>query len=220
MPATEPIEHVVPITKGKSDTDAEKVTLTQNHTATAEKSPDWTLATGVQTAFAAWNTGATSLATNGALVNSLRSQLLTAETTQKALRLAWMAQTRAVLIAVALYCAGVAKTMVSLGFGTRTFGRLGPLPAVDGLLTKLGKVPGETIIQWARGDANHGFLVQHATDVTNPATYSTPQPCTKTKIPLDGLVSGSIVNARVCAIDPTQKSGQAPWSAWIAATVK
>ena len=220
MSAAEPIEHVVPITKGASDTDAEKVTLTQNHTATAEKSPDWTLAIGVQSAFATWNAGATALGTNAALDTSLKAQLSTAETTQKSLRIAWLAQTRAVLIAVALYCAGVAKTMVSLGFGTRTFGRLGPLPAVEGLLTKLGKVPGETIIQWARGDANHGFLVQHATDTTNATTFSTPQPCTKVKIALDGLVSGSIVNVRVCAIDPTQKSGQAPWSAWIAATVK
>ena len=44
---------------------------------------------------------------------------------------------------------------------------LGPLGAVGGLNDKLDKVVGETIVGWTRGDAHHGFLVQHATDVTN-----------------------------------------------------
>ena len=220
MTAAAPIAHVTPVTKGKSTTDADKVTLTQNHTAAAKDSPDWTKATDVQTAVTNWNTAATSLGTNAQLVTSLRLQLATAETQQRALRLVWGASTRAVLISVALYSAGVAKTIVGLGFGTRSHGHLGPLAAVAGLVSKLGKVAGETIVEWERGDARHGFLVQHATDVTNTATYSTPQACTKVKIALDGLPSGSVVNVRVCAIDPTQKTGQAPWSAWIAATVR
>ncbi len=181
MPTTEPIVHVTPITKGKSDTDAEKVTLTVNHLAAAKLSADWANAPLVQSAFALWSAGATDLGNNSTLIANLKSQLSMAETQQKALRLAWAVQQRGVLVAVALYCAGVAKTMLGLGFGARTFGAIGALPAVEGLTTKLGKIAGETIVAWLRGDAHHGFLVQHATDINNPATFSTPQPCTKIK---------------------------------------
>ena len=51
-------------------------------------------------------------------------------------------------------------------------GLLGPLPMPANLTGLPGIAVGDARISWALGLARHGFLVQHATDVANPATYS------------------------------------------------
>src|ERR1700722_18495694 len=52
-------------------------------------------------------------------------------------------------------------------------------------------------------------------------TSSPPAACTRTKYTLGGLApSGSSVFFRVAAIDPLAVTGQSPWSAWVAATVR
>jgi hypothetical protein len=220
MSKTKQAAHVQPVTKGPKITDDQKVTLTRDHTTSAKNSPDWANAADVQTAFAKWNTAADSIESNGKTITQLRKQLADAESQQRVNRLSWSACAQAVLIAVAIYAAGAAKTIVGLGFGTRMHASLGPLPAVLGLKSLLGRLSGQTIVEWTRGLAKHGFLVQHATDPANQATWSVPTPCTKSKITVEGLPPGSTVHVRVCAIDPSQKGGQAPWSDWIAATAR
>ena len=220
MTSPKPASHVSPVTKGPRGTDAAKVDLTRNHTTSAKNSPDWAAAPDVQTAFIAWNKVADALDANGTSITSLRKQLSDAESSQHTLRIQWVACARGVLTAVALFTGGAAKLIVSLGFGTRSHNALGPLLAVEGLTAALGKLAGETLITWLRGDAQHGFLVQHATDPANQATWAVPVPCTKVRLLLDGLPPGSVVHVRVCAIDPSVKGGQAPWSPWIAATVR
>jgi hypothetical protein len=211
---------VQPVTQGPRVTDEDKVNLTRKHTTSAKQSPDWAAAGDVQAAFAKWNASADAIESNGKNIVQLRKQVTDAENQQKQNRLTWSACARAVLIAVAIYAAGAAKTMLGLGFGTRMHTPIGPLPAVEGLKSLLGKLSGQTIVEWPRGLAKRGFLVQHATDPASQATWSTPMPCTKTRIMLDGLPPGAIVHVRVCAIDPSQKSGQGPWSEWIAATAR
>jgi hypothetical protein len=44
-------------------------------------------------------------------------------------------------------------------------------------------------------------------------------PCTKTRYTIEGAPS-AIVHLRVAAVDPTQKSGQGPWSAWASGTAR
>ena len=213
-------KHIDPVLSAPVTTDADKVALTRAHTTSAQASPDWPNALDVQAAVGKWGKAADTLETNGKTVAALRKQLADAETQQQMLRLAWTACTRSVLIAVAIYCAGAAKTILGLGFGTRSKTSLGPLAMVEGLTSALGKLSGQALVAWTRGQAHHGFLVQHATDANNQATWSAPIPCTKTKMLLEGLPPGSTVYVRVCAIDPSQKGGQAPWSAWMAATAR
>jgi hypothetical protein len=211
---------VQPVPEGPRVTDGDKVNLTRKHTTSAKQSPDWNAAGDVQAAFAKWNASADAIESNGKNIVQLRKQLTDAENQQKQNRLAWSACTRAVLIAIAIYAAGAAKIILGFGFGTRMHTPVGPLPMVSGLKSMLGKLSGQTIVEWTRGLAKRGFLVQHAADNANQATWSMPMPCTKTKILLEGLPPGSVVHVRVAAIDPSQKIGQGPWSEWIAATVR
>jgi hypothetical protein len=95
------------------------------------------------------------------------------------------------------------------------------LVAPEGLATSPGANAGQAAVKWERGQARHGFLVQHATDVANPATFSQPTACTKITFTLSGLApSGSSVFFRVAAVDPHAPTGQSPWSGWVSATVK
>jgi len=84
----------------------------------------------------------------------------------------------------------------------------------------LGKAAGEVVLTWHRGNAAHGFLVQHATDVANPATYSLLMASTRAKYTLKGAQSSTIVHFRVAAIDPASATGASPWSDWVAGTVR
>ncbi len=102
------------------------------------------------------------------------------------------------------------------GFGidVRTAKALGPLPAPTNLVLVRGKAVGTVTAKWDKGMGSHGFVVQHATDSANAATYSTPKPWTKTKCIVDGLPSGSTVYFRVAAIDPSASSGTGPFTPW------
>jgi hypothetical protein len=83
------------------------------------------------------------------------------------------------------------------------------------------KEVGQAGVKWPRGLARHGFLVQHATNSQDPATYSGWLPSTKSRYMLGGLApSGSTMSFRVAAIDPSSPTNQTPWSAWCAATVR
>jgi hypothetical protein len=95
------------------------------------------------------------------------------------------------------------------------------LAAVDGITGSPGATAGQATWKWPRGNARHGFLVQHATDVANAATYSPQLACTKTRYTLGGLApSGSTVSLRVAAVDPHAPTAQSPWSVWVSATVR
>jgi hypothetical protein len=108
----------------------------------------------------------------------------------------------------------------SLGLGVASSARLGALGIPVGLAVHPGKITGETEATWTRGNAHHGFLVQHAVDPGNPATVSLPQACTKTTFKLDGMPSGAGVSFRIAAIDPASATGQTSWTAWVAGSAK
>ena len=119
--------------------------------------------------------------------------------------------------AVEVISQGSADAVHALGFDVSTHVVVGPLPAPSGVVARPGTVGGEAVVSWDKGSARHGFIVQHATDVANPATVSTI-PCTKTKFTLEGATPLSTVHFRVAAIDPT--TGVSPWSDWVTSTVR
>jgi len=107
--------------------------------------------------------------------------------------------------------------VAELGYGVKTHAALGPLPAPEGLKAERGSASGEAIFTWIRGAARRGFIVQHASDVANQATYSAIKACTKTKYTLKGVTAP--VCFRIAAIDPSVSEGQSPWTAWVAGSV-
>jgi hypothetical protein len=205
--------------KGKK-TDTNMVSVTRSQTATMQKSPDWASATAVQTSVASWKQGRRRDRGQRQVIAALLDQHKTAVAKQRVLRMQWSSAARQVVTDVNTCCDGAAEKVQGFGFDLATHTILAVLDAPANLVSSIGKQPGEAVITWDKGSANHGFLVQHATDVATPATYSGSIASTKPKYTISGATSGSVVHVRVAAIDPRSATGQSPWSAWIAATVR
>jgi hypothetical protein len=201
-------------------TDVQKVTVARDIVATAKKAPGWNAASDLQGAAKVWSQSCDDLDSNGQAIVAKRSELRTMEAKQRTLRRAWRAARRQVLGTVDVLCAGSADEIKVYGFDAHLRVSLGPLGVPDGLATAPGKEPGQAIFSWLKGLARHGSLVQHATDVANPATYSPPIACTKSKFTLTGALPGSSVSFRIAAIDPSSPTGQTAWSGWVVGTVR
>lgn len=220
-PKAKPVERATPIIKKAKGTDAAKAEVTRSSTVSMKASPDWANApAAVQSATVGWNTAADDLEANAKNIVQLKDQLATAEAKQRSLRRKWNDATRQILGAIAVFCDGSTDMVHGFGFEVLTRHALGPLSPPSALTTQSGPEPGEATVKWARDSAHHGFLVQHATDVANAATFSAGIPCTKSKFTLDGLQASSVVHFRVAAIDPSSKTGLTAWSDWIAATAR
>jgi len=184
-------------------------------------SPDWAAAPiPVQMAMVGWNSAADEIEANAKILAQLKDQFATAEAKQRSLRRKWSDATRLILGAVAVWCDGSVDIVHGLGLEVLTRQGPGPLAPPFPLSTESGAQPGEATVKWTRGASRHGFLVQHATDVANPATFSVPVACTKSRFTLVGAPSSSVVHLRVAAIDPSSATGQSGWSDWIAATAR
>jgi hypothetical protein len=197
------------------------VTVTRDVTSAASKNPGWQQATDLQAVSKAWNQIADSIEGNASVVTGLRTQLKIAEAKQMGLRRAWRATKKQVLSTADVLCAGSADDLRAYGFDVLTHGVPGqPVAVPDNLSTAPGKAGGEVSAKWPKGDAKHGFIVQHATDVANAATFSAPIPSTTCKFTLTGQTPATSVHFRVAAIDPSSPTGQTAWSAWVAGTVR
>jgi hypothetical protein len=202
-------------------TDAQKVNVARDVTASAKQNQGWATALDLQAATKVWNQAADELESQGSEIGQLKLQLANLETKQLGSRRAWRAGKKQTLGAVDVLCAGSADDLKAYGFEVLT--RTSPGMAIsppDNLKTTPGKVIGEVVVSWPKGGGRHGFIVQHGTDVANAASYSAPIACTATKYTLKGGVSGSIVHFRVAAIDPSSETGQTAWSAWVSGTVR
>jgi hypothetical protein len=216
-----PADSAQPTIKQPTTTDSEKVAVAHSTTASMAKSPLWATSPDVQAAAKAWGQSADDLDANVKVLADLRNQLAAAEAKQLALRRNWRACKRQVVSTVSFVCAGSADDVKGFSLDVITRATPSLLGAVEGVTSAPGASVGQATVKWPRGLAKHGFVVQHATDVANVATYSPQLPCTKTKYTLGGLApSGSSVFFRVAAVDPRATSGMSPWSAWIAATVR
>jgi hypothetical protein len=219
--AKAPPERAVPVMAKARRTDVDKLDATNSLVGAMKASSDWVSApASVQTATTAWSAAALAIANNAITISQLRSQLAQAEAAQRTLRRKWSDVTRQILGALAAWCDGSADMVTRLGFGVMSHAALGTLAVPSNLTTALGAMPGESTVKWVRGNAHHGFVVQHATDVANAATYSVPVPCTKSRFTLEAAVSASVVHFRVAAIDPSSKTGIGAWSDWVAGTVR
>jgi len=210
-----PVDRAAAMIKKATNTDILKVSVTRSISLAAQQSPDWGSAKDIQTAVVVWNGGADAIETNAKVITDLREKVKTAEAKQNGLRRDWVAARGQVVSSVTVFCGGSADKVKAFAFDVRTRSKLGALSAPSELTVNPGTGVGEAAVLWMKGLATHGFIVQHATDPSNPATLSTPMPSTKPKLTLDGLPSKANVSVRVAAIDPASSTGQSPWSAWV-----
>jgi hypothetical protein len=210
-----PVDHAVAVLREPIGTDALKVSVTGTLAEAMSKSPEWGAATDVQSAVQTWSASAGLIAQNAQTIAGLRAQLAQAEATQRSLRRGWLAGRRQVLSSVTVFCEGSADRVKAFHLDVYQNGRLGLLDAPEEVHVDPGALSGEVEATWLKGIAGHGFLVQHATDPTNPSTISGPFASTRPRFVLADLASGAVVHVRVAAIDPASATGQSPWSAWV-----
>ena len=204
-------------TMRKPKGDVAKITLARNTTTAMKGSSLWAGSPDLQAANAGWNKASDALEKNAGLIEETRTQLATLEAAQVGLRHDWAVAADHMTGVVSVVAAGDPGLVAALGYGVKSYAALGPLPAPDGLKAEHGKASGEAVFTWIRGAAHRGFIVQHASDVANQATYSAPKPCTKTKYTLKGVTAP--VYFRIAAIDPSVSEGESPWTAWISGSV-
>ena len=214
-----PVDRAVPVMRKPRLTDSAKVECTNTTVTSMQGSPLWNANPALQAAASTWTTKSGALGSNAAVIADLKSKLAIAQASQRTLRRDWEDGLKHVITNVTMVTEGSADLVHELGFDVRTHVTpSGLLPAPTGFAMVHGKVPGELVAKWNRGNARHGFILQRATDVANPATISAAIPCTAPKHTLKGLASGTSVHVRVAAIDPASELGQSPWSDWVGGT--
>ena len=217
-PKAKPVDRAVPTLKKSKKTDGAKVSTTKATTTSMKASSLWSSNPSLQAAANAWDAAADAIDQKRIKIDDLKGQLAAAQADQRGNRRTWTDSMKHVLASVALVTQGSADQVHDLGFDVRVTTTSGPLAVPAGLTAMPTTVVGEVSVKWELGFARHGFIVQHATDVANPATYSLPVPSTKSKFKLEGLTSNSVVHVRVAAIDPASPSGQSPYCDWVIAT--
>jgi hypothetical protein len=221
MSTKKPIDKAKPTLRTPKKSDAAVIAATTTTMTAMKASPLWNANPTLQTSANALNDAATALATNAGSIADLRKKLAIAVANQTQLRRNWSDALDHTLATVSTITQGSADQVHELGLDVRTRAPKGtPKATPAGFAPLATNVAGTVIVHWLRGDGNHGFVVQHATDITNPATISVSVPVTKTKYTLSGLASGSLVHVRVAAIDPASAPGQSAWTDWVAAQAK
>ena len=213
-------DRAVPTIRQVRNTDTTKVSVTRSTTTAMKGSPQWAGAPALQAAVTSWNAASDAADANAKAIKDLRAQLAVLVAAQLGHRCDWDVATKQVISQAELTSQGSADQVRALGLDVLTRVSSTPLAAPSGVKGASGKVAGEVTFTWLRGIAKHGFIVQHATDVANQATYSSPSANTKSKYTLVGAQSATVVHFRVAAIDPTSATGQSPWSDWASGTVR
>ena len=211
-----PVDQAKPVIRKARGTDTAKVAVTRSITTVMKGTPQWN-DPKIQSAQADWNAAADAIEATAKIMSDLKKRLSTVLATQLANRQAWNVATRQMTTNVEVVCKGSPDQVHALGFDVQTHVAASAQPAPSGVAAQPGTVSGVAVVTWHRGSARHGFLVQHAADVANPAA---PIPYTKTKYTLEGAPALSTVHFRVAAIDTTSPTGASPWSDWVTCTVR
>ena len=197
-------------------TDAQKVNLTEALSPLIQASPHYAGAPALVAAVTGWKQCTDTVSKNQTAMVTLRDQLRTLVATQRTARNQWVEAMKLVTANVEVLADGDATVAQSFGFDAVVPGAHVALMAPTAFTSKPGLVSGEAVVTWTLGVKVRGFVVQHATDVTNPATYSTPVVCTRRRYTLTGASPASTVSVHVATIDPSYPTGLTAWSEWIA----
>ena len=215
-----PVDRAMPTIRKPKSTDVTRVATTRSTTTAMKGSSLWSGSPELQAANTAWNSAADALEGNAKAISNLRSQLATLEASQRTLRVGWTAATKRMIGIATVVCQGSADNVHALGLDVFTHAAPGAVATPAGLTGKPGSLPGQALLAWHRGSAKHGFLVQHAADVANQATWSVLIPSTRAKYTFDGGQPQSTMHFRVASIDSTSSTGMSPWTDWIATTLR
>ena len=210
-----------PATPKPRHTTAAKVSLTRSLTTSMKASSHWSSAAELQSSVTGWNTTADALEAKAAVIAHLRDQLAQALLDQRSLLQNWAAGAKHVFSNVDILAGGDIETMVSLGFQPVVRAPQSVPNVPDHVTSALGKLSGQATVKWDPGVEGHrAYVVQHATDAANAATYSVPVASTRRRYDITGAQPASVISFRVAAVDSSSPTGQTAWCPWVAVTVR
>ena len=210
------IDKAVAVITDACSTPAEMADCGHKHLTAMQKSSLWaTLPADVQQAGVDLDVASTNIEANDALIAGLLAKVDAARTNHPILIRRWIGKKRACLTKVTDHADGSKDTVVNLGFDVFVTQPLPPSGVPQNLRDKHSKVHGEAHAKWDRAPTDHDYMVQHATDPSNPTTYSAPVVVSKVTFKLPGQVPGATIHLRVLAIDPKLPTGQSDYTAWV-----
>ena len=182
-------------------------------------SPAYLLAPDVEAAIPLWETENANLAANDQKKEKARQALAQAEADEITIMRHWGLRRLGVLHAVNVYCDGSKEKVQSFTLPRIQRKKLPPATVPTKLGAAKSKKPTSAVVAWGRTKGNHGYMVQHATDLNDPATLSAPIMCKRARFALPEQTLGATIHFRVLALDPSLPGGQSDYTAWVAVTV-
>lgn len=212
--STKKTDHAFATTPSADGTAEEVVTLGTTIIDGISGSTEIPKAPGVAAALGLFATENGNLEANNKKKAQLLIQLQQIEADEITLRRRWGLRRLGVLHEVNIHCDGSKEKVQA--FNLEVIDRKKPPQAtvpekVHGMMPRK-KAAG---VAWSPVEGAHGYMVQHATDPSDPATHAPPAMCRKTRFWVTGLVPGSTIAFRVLALDPSLPNGQTDYCAWV-----
>jgi hypothetical protein len=213
------IDRATPRIPGKTTTPEDMVDTGTTAIAGILSSPSIGTAPAVSAAATAWQTVNTSLAANNASKATGRSMVEVALANEPPLQRRWLARKQGVENAIAIFADG--SKQVAQSFTVMVEQKVAPPEATVPQNLRPMKKQQATYasVRWNPTPGAHGYLMQHATNTSDPTTYSVPLNLTQSKYHLSGQTPGVTVYFRVLALDTRLAGGQTAYTAWVAVVV-
>ena len=212
-------DYAVAIMPGKTTTPEEMVATGTAGIGGINSSTLLPSAPGVQTAVDDFTVANDSLAANNKKKADLRLQLSQVEADEVTLARRWGIRRQGVLQAVNVFCDGSKEKVQAFNLGVATRTKLPPAVVPTNLHQAKTRKPTTLVVAWDKTTQRHGYMVQHATNPNDAATYAAPVMCTKARFELPGQTLAATIHLRVLALDPSLPGGQTEYTAWEPVTV-
>jgi len=197
-----------------------KIDGAHDQASASKGSPGWSTAPqDVQSTAADWSKAADDLDANGKAIQAKLLELEALRANEPVLLRRWSAKKRAFFSAVNNYADGSKDVITGLACNVLVHQPL-PLSGVpQDLRDTHSKVRGTASAAWETMNGKREFMVQCATDKTNPATFSDPVFVSKASIKLTGETPGTTLQVRVLTLDSRLPGGKSQYTDWVPVVV-
>jgi hypothetical protein len=211
-----PFDNARPTTTDPEETVAEKIALARKHLGGMKGSPEWAAAADVQTSATSWSDETDALEAIDGKIQRLLARLAAARRQEAVVVRDWRAAKLHVLASVNVRCAGSKDRVQGFGYDVALYEHQPPRGVPQGLHGKRSKKPGVATASWTTHRGEHNlFVVQYATDLADPTTYSAPISWTRGTYVLEGQTPGQTIYFRVAVVEPKLPLHQTAYTDWV-----
>jgi hypothetical protein len=219
MPTPKRADRAIAVPTERLVTRKEKIEGGRAQIGAIQKGADYAQATDVKAKTDEWAAAIDGWEANGKQIAVLELQLATLKANEPVLARRWGTKKRAVFSAITDYADGSIDKVHGLGCAVLAHDPLPPAGVPQHVRDKHSKVHGTAIVEWDTMHGRFDFLVQHATDPNNPATFAEPVVSSKSTFRLPGQARGATIYFRVQTLDAKLPGGKTDWTPWVAVVV-